>query len=53
MKVKNLDEFYAAYYRLIVCFRSKYFSKLSEPSSKLVMMRLGEFIINAKKGESV
>ena len=33
----------------IVRFSGKYFLKLSEPSSKLVMMRLGEFIINAKK----
>ena len=33
----------------IVRFSGKYFLKLSEPSSKLLMMRLGEFIINAKK----
>ena len=45
--MKNLDDFYATYYSFIVRFSRKYFPKLSELSSKLV--RLGEFIINAKK----
>ena len=49
IKMKNLGDFYAAYYSLIVCFSGKYFPKLSDYSSKLVMVRLGEFIINAKK----
>ena len=49
IKVKNLDDFYATYYSLIVHFSVKYFPKLSELSSKLVKLR--EFIIN--KGESV
>ena len=34
IKVKNLDDFYAAYYSLIVCFSGKYFPKPIEPSSK-------------------
>ena len=46
IKVKNLDDFYATYYSLIVCFSGKYFLKLSQPSSKLVIMRLVKFIIN-------
>ena len=45
--MKNLDDFYASYYGFIVRFSGKYFPKLSELSPKLV--RLGEFIINAKK----
>ena len=49
IKVKNLDDFYATYNTLIVCFCGKYFPKLSEPSSKLVMVRLGELIFNPKK----
>ena len=49
IKVKNLDDFYATYYSLIVRFIGKYFPKLSEHSSKLVIMRLSEFTINAKK----
>ena len=44
--MKSLDDFYATYYSFIVRFSGKYFTKLSELSSKLV--RLGEFIINAK-----
>ena len=44
--MKNLDDFYATYYSLIVRFSGKYFLKLSEPSSKLVIMKLGKFIIN-------
>ena len=48
IKLKNLGYFYATYYSLIVRFSGKYFPKLSKPSSKLVTMRLGEFIINAK-----
>ena len=47
IKVKSLDDFYETYYSFIVRFSGKYFPKLSEHSSKLV--RLGEFIINAKK----
>ena len=46
IKVKNLDDFY---YSLIVRFSGKYFPKLRESSSWLVMMRFGEFIANAKK----
>ena len=46
IKVKGLDDFYATYYSFIVRFSGKYFTKLSELSSKLV--RLGEVIINAK-----
>ena len=45
--MKNLDDFYGTYYSFIVRFSRKYFPKLSELTSKLV--RLGEFIINAKK----
>ena len=41
--------FYTTYYSLIVRFSGKYFPRLSEPSSKLAIMRRGEFIINAKK----
>ena len=47
IKVKILDDFYATYYSFIFRFSGKYFPKLSDFSSKLV--RLGEFIINAKK----
>ena len=47
IKVKNLYDFYAVNYSFIVRFSGKYFPKLSELSSKLV--KLGEFIINAKK----
>ena len=47
IKVKNLDDFYAAYYSFTGCFSAKYFSKLSELSSKLV--RLVEFIIKMQK----
>ena len=49
IKVKNFDEFYATIYSLIVSFSGRCFPKLSELSSKLVMMGLGEFIINEKK----
>ena len=47
IKVKNLYDFYTVNYSFIVRFSGKYFPKLSELSSKLV--KLGEFIINAKK----
>ena len=53
IKLKNLGYFYATYYSLIFHFSGKYFPKLSKPSSKLVTMRLGEFIISVKNGESV
>ena len=48
IKVKDLDDFYAAYCSLNVRFSGKYFPKLNEPSSKIAMKRLCEFIINPK-----
>ena len=49
IKVKNLDDFYATYSSLIVRFSGKNFPKLSKSLSKLVVTKLGEFIINPKR----
>ena len=38
INVKNLYDFFATYYNLIIHFSDKYFLKLSEPSSKLVII---------------